>query len=1139
MGKKTKGVNNRQSGGIDFIRAKKKVGKKIKKHANVTDTTVRAKRINLPGQTVGTEGKGEPLTHRGLSISELLNQTSHYSEKVRKDALEGMRELLEAHPETMKGSAAAVVEKTAERLVDREQIVRIAARGALKHGVLPALGKRGVAPFAKRLVLHVGAALTHVDPVTRRDAPAALETLLDAAPELVAAHAPAATLRHLADLLRRGDDAASSALDASASATAAAAAASARRRAARYGLSPAFGDMTASRVGASTPGARFRLLTACRRFLETLVSLSIDHGHDDPFSLKKKARERTTFAPFAVRDEALFDEALADDRFDVGAETRATHAFRLARPPLDAATAVLDAFGGGKASRAAEAERDDGGAGVPAAAADLAALCSRRGTAAPALRAAGGGGADGGTHMDLLVKTKAMTEALVCTRLALRLVDRADARARGSRCGGGRRAGALAARMLGGGASRRWPPRRTARPSAGRSSRTTPPPRRCFRRPPTASARSSTRAGRSARWRRSATTRDARRTTGPARTGPGRTTPRRTRRRSPTRSPTRRTPMTRTADHRMPFPTRSTRARRTPRPRPSRRTSRARFEASRWTRVRAAKPSAPPRATTASSCAPRAARSRARRRSRARARRGAAARGARAELVDAVSEVWTRAVVEGPPERRAACVSLLAAALPSAYALRDVSLKNNGDVSQPGGARSGLAESAAARWLRPSARALWELKHRDPATTTRLLAALRAVASRATAERAPAAHEALVAVESELAPFFALAPPPSADPDAPRVPAKLGPFARLPPAARFEAIALLGCLPALSPATIRAVAHAALAPAAAQTQTEEKKRKRNGSGGALDGKKRPTTDDVATRAVDAVAANVAAAPLALSTSFFAAVLTGAPEWDRAERVAGAAARALVDLGGNAWAGAGPLGRVARRAGARVDTRGAEGRGARSAGGGGAEASAARRRPETLAPPDLEEDVPRLLASALTLAREKARGERSAKKTPNREPNRARAEDDEDAEDDEEESLSRSALDGVALRALRAAPRWAAGTFSALAKGLAAVDDDEAVDATRAAALAARASPIFWRRKRKRDPSGSRAGRRLEDRAALETRRRTKRRTRKRKRAPKRASPGFAPPRTALVRAGVPARRARARAGRGAGRPGCV
>jgi pre-rRNA-processing protein IPI1 len=39
-----------------------------------------------------------------------------------------------------------------------------------------------------------------------------LEALLDAAPALVGANAPAATLRHLAELLRRGDDAASSSL---------------------------------------------------------------------------------------------------------------------------------------------------------------------------------------------------------------------------------------------------------------------------------------------------------------------------------------------------------------------------------------------------------------------------------------------------------------------------------------------------------------------------------------------------------------------------------------------------------------------------------------------------------------------------------------------------------------------------------------------------------------------------------------------------------------------------------------------------------------------------------------------------------------------------------------------------------------
>jgi pre-rRNA-processing protein IPI1 len=52
MGKKTKGVNNKQTTGIDFIRAKKKVGRTIKKANNETDTTVKAKRINLPGQVL-------------------------------------------------------------------------------------------------------------------------------------------------------------------------------------------------------------------------------------------------------------------------------------------------------------------------------------------------------------------------------------------------------------------------------------------------------------------------------------------------------------------------------------------------------------------------------------------------------------------------------------------------------------------------------------------------------------------------------------------------------------------------------------------------------------------------------------------------------------------------------------------------------------------------------------------------------------------------------------------------------------------------------------------------------------------------------------------------------------------------------
>ena len=277
MGKKTKGINNKNQGGIDFIRAKKKVGRKIKKAANATDTTVRAKRITLPGQVLGAEGKGAAVTQRGLSLPELLGQCAHYSERVRKDALDGIAELLQAHPEALVASAATVVEKVAERLVDREKVARDAARAALRLGVLPALGPRGLAPFAPALILHVGAALTHVHPAVRRDAPGALDAILDVAPDLVAANDPAATLRHLAELLRRGDDAASSALVAETDKARAENATSddrddyGARSDARGGLSRAFGDMTASRVGPQAPDARLRLLTSCRRFLEVLA----------------------------------------------------------------------------------------------------------------------------------------------------------------------------------------------------------------------------------------------------------------------------------------------------------------------------------------------------------------------------------------------------------------------------------------------------------------------------------------------------------------------------------------------------------------------------------------------------------------------------------------------------------------------------------------------------------------------------------------------------------------------------------------------------------------------------------------------------------------------------------------------------
>ena len=1022
MGKKTKGINNKQSGGIDFIRAKKKVGRKIKKSNNVTDTTVRAKRINLSTQTLGAEGKGDAVTSRGLSMPELLNQTTHYSERVRKDALEGIRELLQSHPESLVASAATVVEKVAERLVDQEQVVRTAARAALKSGLLPALGPHGLAPFARRLVLHVGAALTHVAPAVRRDAPRVLEALLDAAPHLVGAHAPAATLRHLADLLRRGDDAASSSLDAARAGAANAAAAAAVQRAG--GLAASFGDMTASRVGAATPDARLRLLQSCRRFLEVLAGGTVAQlvdGSGDP-----RGDVRATTWRWGDEDETAAAWASApgpgpglggpsssstaargiEGATGAGAGL-ALHAHRSARPPLSAAGAAADAFGGARASRAAAAERSDGREGVPSAAAELAALLfSAYDESTPTLADAGGPD---------LARVRGMTEALTCVQLSLRLVDEgADARGGVEGAAAAAAAPHVARRLLrvfparapaaAGGAHERRALVAFNAAAARLLSAVADGAARVVAADPSAAAAVDVCAADEAAAATAAylaaaldgTALDAGPCGAPEPTAEG--------------DYLELLKMARGAIVR-------------PALRDTTLSSRPRRDASRDSRMRDAghagrdydEEEDGDEYDSSSS-----------------EEDASSAEEARASLVEAVGSVWSRAVVEGPPERRAACVGLLAVALPAAAGARDDGSSRSS---------SSLPAETAARWTRPFARLLWELKHRDPATTARALRALREVASRTPPGDGPLAT-ALAGVESELAPFFARVPPPPSDPTAPRDAAKPGPFSRLPPRCQAAAVELLGSLPTLSPATLRAVAHATLAPG--------------------------TDPRLATRATEAIACNAAAAPLALTVSFLATALAGAPSWAAAKEAAPAAARALAQLG-DPWLGASlaaPAVDIAKKRaeragdaeGARRATYGALVAAAVAAesragfrgvpretreGFSGREENLETRKLE-LAPGDAETTIPRTIAEALS------DGGAWAGLTPGE-----GADADGDADGDE----GATTTGGACARLLRAAPRWIGPVFAALReraeRAAAEGDVDGAVAAARAATATAK------------------------------------------------------------------------------------
>jgi hypothetical protein len=185
--------------GVDFSRVKRKVGRTLAPAANATDTSISAKSITLPSQSVAENRRGKATTaDRDLTLRELLAQLSHYSAKVRRDALVGIAELATLAPAEVRrhsggiagrssssigikgghgnggtgappSSTVSPLEALAERAADPDPGVRRALRGALA-AVAAAVGPPGVAPFLPLLMAHARRAMGSPDPRTRADA---------------------------------------------------------------------------------------------------------------------------------------------------------------------------------------------------------------------------------------------------------------------------------------------------------------------------------------------------------------------------------------------------------------------------------------------------------------------------------------------------------------------------------------------------------------------------------------------------------------------------------------------------------------------------------------------------------------------------------------------------------------------------------------------------------------------------------------------------------------------------------------------------------------------------------------------------------------------------------------------------------
>ncbi|XP_068647203.1 uncharacterized protein [Aristolochia californica] len=156
-----KHTSKKQKGSVDFKKIKRKIGRKLPPPKNATDTTVKSKAIIIPEQSVASDKAGLALSNKGLTLKELLQQTSHHNAKVRKDALNGIKDLVLKFPLELQLHKVVIIEKLRERIDDDDKSVRETLYQLLKSVVFPCL-KDIPGPIISLLMAYVFNAMTHL-----------------------------------------------------------------------------------------------------------------------------------------------------------------------------------------------------------------------------------------------------------------------------------------------------------------------------------------------------------------------------------------------------------------------------------------------------------------------------------------------------------------------------------------------------------------------------------------------------------------------------------------------------------------------------------------------------------------------------------------------------------------------------------------------------------------------------------------------------------------------------------------------------------------------------------------------------------------------------------------------------------------
>ncbi|KXN89955.1 hypothetical protein AN958_04959 [Leucoagaricus sp. SymC.cos] len=178
-----KSAKKRKDKAADFAKAKLKLGKEKKAPSNVIDTSFKARSIALPTQSITvSRDESAPTTKKKLTIDDLLAHLKHYSPSVKKDALLGLAELLEAHWILVDKSLSQLINQLSRIIGDEDAGVRKQLHGFLSW-ILPRIPQEDLIPHASTLILFTASAQTHIFPEIRIDAVRFLALFLEFIPE--------------------------------------------------------------------------------------------------------------------------------------------------------------------------------------------------------------------------------------------------------------------------------------------------------------------------------------------------------------------------------------------------------------------------------------------------------------------------------------------------------------------------------------------------------------------------------------------------------------------------------------------------------------------------------------------------------------------------------------------------------------------------------------------------------------------------------------------------------------------------------------------------------------------------------------------------------------------------------------------